>query len=316
MKKFCPKCGKTIERGTFCEECNPNVFEFKQIKIKLCPTKKYFYKGKWTEFETLKEVTKTIVQKALNKKIKIIKGLEQYPDILEKTGLKKDFEIIIKEKQELIIPINIEITTSPSFSKVGSKYFEGILQVRGARDEIKKEIDQILEKQKIYINKKIEKKDKIDYYFVNKKYLSTVADELVSKHGAYKDLNAQLFSQDQQTSKGIYRVNAIVSIPPFKKDEVIQKEEKLLLITGTGKQINTHDLINNKKNSFKYNPEETHQYKKIPTQQTTIINTKPLTALSTQTYEVIELENPKNIEIKINQKVTIIEHKNKGYIIK
>ena len=319
MKKFCPKCGKTITKGTFCEECNPEVLEFKPIKIKLCPSYKYSYKGKWTTFKNLKEVTEKVVKEGINKKIKVITGLEQYEDILQKTGIKKDYEITIARKnEEYKIPLHIEVTTSPSYAKVGTSYFEGILQLRAATSEIKEKTKQIIDAMKdVYINKVNEKGDEVDLYFVKKRYISRVADKLVQEFGAYSEQNAQLFTQDSQTSKELHRLNVVVHAPPFTRGDVIEYKDNLLLITGLGKHNTTINLESGKKDTIKYDPKQKHEYHQIKKNKTKIITTHPCAqAISTENYELINLENPLQLKLEKNKNVTIIEHKGRAYIIK
>ena len=318
MKKFCPKCGETITKGTFCEECDPEVLEFKPIKVKLCPSKKYFFRGKWTKFNDLKKVTKTSIEKTLNKKIKVKEGLESYPDLLNKTGIKKEYPVIIEIKnKEYEIPINVEVTTSPGYNKVGTDYFEGILQLRNADTNIKKFTNKIIDNMKdTYVNKVTEKENSADYYFVKKKMIGRVAERISEEYGAYVDYNAQLFTQDKQTSKELFRLNVAVHIPPFKEGDVIEKKEEILLIKNTGKNNSALELEKNKKKIIKYKPEEKHEYKQIKKQKTKIINTHPLTALSNETYEVVELENPLNLKPEKNQNATITEWKGRAYLIK
>lgn len=318
MNKFCPKCGEKISKGTFCEACNPSTLEFKPIKVKLCPSKKYFFRGKWTDFEDLRKVTNTVVKKTIKKDVKLVEGLEVYPDLLQKTGMKKDYEAIINvDESKYTIPISVEVTSSPGFSKVGTDYFEGILQVRNMNEETKKFVNIILRTTKeLYVNKTVEKESSVDYYFVKKKFIGRVAEKIVDEYGAKADFNAQLFTQDKQTSKELYRLNVAVHIPPFRKGDVILKKDDLILITSTGKNNTGLDLKNCKNVSFKYEPEEMHEYEVIEPQKTKIINTHPLTALSKISYEAIELENPKKISAKMDQNVLIVEHEGRAFLIK
>ncbi|MFP4567939.1 MAG: NMD3-related protein [Candidatus Woesearchaeota archaeon] len=318
MHRFCPKCGETIERGTFCEECNPKQLEFKQIKMKLCPTHKYFHKGTWAPFDDIKLTTKTVIEKTLKKKIKLIQGLEEYPDLLLKTGIKKEFDTIVEiEGERYTLPVLVEVTTSPSFAKVGTSYFEGILQLRDATKEIKDYIIDELDSNEIYVNKVDDKGDSVDYYFVKKRYITRIAEKLITKYGGYMDANAQLFTQDSQTSKELYRLNVVVYIPPFTRGDVIIKKDELILITSIGKTITGHEYKSGKNINFKYNPKEKHEYKQAEKQKTKIITVHPeIQALSNKTYEVITIENPKQIHTEKNQTITIVEHEGRAYLVK
>jgi len=317
MKKFCPKCGKTITKNVFCEECQPLKVNFKPINIKLCPSKKYFFKGKWTSFEDLKKVTKDILSKNIKENFKIKQGLEQYSEILEMNGITKKLDIMIEIKEhELIIPITVEVTICPQLSKVGSTYFEGILQVRNVSEDVKNFIKEYLSKEQIFVNKIIEKKNYIDYYFVKKKYLTSVSEKIISEFGGSIDLNAQLFSKNQLTSKDIYRVNAIVYVPFFRKKDIIllndKKNDKLILIKGVGKIITGINLEDENKIQFKYDHEK--KYEIIQKKKTKIITLNPVKVLNSE-YELIEILNPLHLKIENEQIINIIEYAGKAYIV-
>lgn len=318
MNKFCPKCGKSVKTGIFCRECNPQTLDYKPINMKICPTKKYFFKGKWTSYEDIDEVTKTVIEKSLKKNTELIEGLSAYPDLDKKTGMKKDYNVIISvEGEEYVIPINVETTSSPGFSKVGSTYFEGILQLRNADREVKKYVNNLIDSaSEVYVNKVVDKKDSTDYYFVKKKFLSRIGDKIIEEYGGYMDMNAQLFTQDKQTSKELFRLNVLVQIPPFRKRDVVNKKDELFYVTTTGKHSKCIDLKTGKKFAMKYDPEEVHEYKIVKKQKTTIINTHPLSALSKETYEMVELQNPLSLEIKKNEEVQIAEWEGVAYIVK
>lgn len=316
MNKFCPKCGKSVKRGIFCKECNPVVINFKPINIKLCPSGKYFFRGKWTPYLDLFELTEKLLSKNLKEKFILIEGLEKYPDILGKTGLKKDFDVLVSVNEaEFVVPITVEITSSPALAKVGSTYFEGILQVRNLNNESKKIVKQILKEfEEAYVNKVVEKKSSVDFYFVKKKFLTRVAEKIVNELGGFMDSNAQLFSRDNLTSKDMFRLNVVVHLPPFKKNDVVKKDGCLLLITGLGKYINSFDLEKGKKNSFKYDPSDKHEFVFVEIQKSKIINDVLLNVLNSS-YELVNLKNPLNLAVKKNDLVSFVEHNGNYFLI-
>ena len=77
-------------KGSFCNDCNPETIDFKQISIKLSPSGKFFSQGKWTNFNNLRSLSVTLAKKFIKQEVELEKGLEVYEDLLEKTGLKKD----------------------------------------------------------------------------------------------------------------------------------------------------------------------------------------------------------------------------------
>ncbi len=317
MKKFCPKCGADIAAGTFCSTCNPSTLDFKQIKLKLCPSGKYFFKGKWKSFNSLSEVTKKVLEKSLSKKVVLVEGLEVYDDLLNKTGLKKDFPVvIIVDDEQYELPLSVEVTSSPEYSKVGTDYFEGILQVRNVDLEKKRRVFSLVEKEGAYVNKVIEGNKSVDFYFVKKKFIGRVAEKIVDEFGGVADYNAQLFSQDKQSSKELFRLNVAVHIPDFSKGDVVFFKDSLILIKSLGKQISGFDFLSNKNISFKYDPSINHEFVIVEKQKTKIMTTHPLTALSTKSYELVDLENPLDINVKKDQNVSIVEYNGFAYLIK
>lgn len=313
MPKFCPSCGKNINKGTFCEDCKPEHLNYKIINIKLCPSKRYFYKGKWTKFEDLKKEVKKIFETNLKKSVEII-DLE-YEYLLEKPGLEKQEIAHVKiEDEDYSLPINFFVTTSPHIAKVGSGYFEGILQVRNARQEVKQFIKNILKKDNIYINEVVEKKESIDYYFVSKQKQKNVAAKIIKHFSGYIDQNPQLFSRNHQTSKDIYRLNTLVQIPKFKQKDVIKLDDKPHIVTSIGKTNSAIDIEYNKKKTFKYNPEK--NYEKFKKYNTKIIKLEPdITALNPKSFQEMKTKNLTQKKLEINQNVKGIIFKDIFYII-
>ena len=313
MPKFCPKCGKTITKGTFCNDCNATELNFKEIKIKICPSMRYFYQGKWTQYKDLKKELEKILQKNLNIKINVTEFDYEY--MLEKPGLERQIDLVAQTKtEEYILPITVQSTLSPAVKKVGSTYYEGIMQLRNASPEVKQYIQSILEKNEIYINDVVEKNESVDYYFVKKQKIKFVALKVIRKFSGSIDENAQLFSRNHQTSKDIYRLNTLVELPNFKENDVIVLDDNPLLITNLGKINTGFDLVKQKKTSFKFDSKT--EYKKIKKQSSKIIKEKPeLTALNPKTYQEIKIENPFNLNLQINQNIKGIIFQDKFYVI-
>ncbi|MFT4261094.1 MAG: NMD3-related protein [Candidatus Woesearchaeota archaeon] len=315
MKKFCPKCGKTITAGTFCNDCKETDIEYKKISIQLCPSMRYFYKGKWTKFKNLRELTKKLVKQNINQKVELEKGLEQY-ELLTKPGIKKDFEITIIHKNYVYpITIYIETTYSPTVAKLGSEYYEGILQVRNTRKEVNQYIKNYLQKNKILTNNIVEKKDSADFYFIDKKKLKKVALQVIKNYSGTLDLNEQLFSRNHQTSKDIFRVNALLTIPSFKEKDVIILENQPILITALGKENTGIDLEKNKKTTFPFNQKIHDSVKILKKHKTQVTTTNPQIEILNKNYQSTKAKNPLKLDLNIGQKVTVVYH-NHCYIIK
>lgn len=320
MAKFCPKCGLTIKSGTLCENCTEISLDYKPIKIKLCPSNKVFQKGKWNKFTDLKALTQKLVKDTFDKKTKIIQGLEEYPDILLKSGIKKDLQIVISMKGEMFeIPISVEVTTSPGISKQGSTYFEGILQLRHARTEIKEYVKKYMTKnvsKNVFINNVVEKNESVDYYFVTKRHIMPLANKIIRNFGGYASQNAQLFSHNKQTSKDLFRLNVLLVVPRFEEGSVVIVDEKPILIRKMSKIIVGIDLTRGKIMNFTFNEKNEPNILILNKQKTTVTKTHPsLEIMSPEDYQSTPTENPLKLELKVGQKIIVIKHK-KFYVIK
>ena len=317
MEKFCPKCGKSIDQGIFCADCNPVVLEFKPINLKLCPSKKFFFRGKWADFDDLESLSIIVLKKALGKKVRVVEGLEKYDDLLDKTGLKKDLDVVVfLDGSEYVIPISVEVTSSPSFGKVGTDYFEGILQLRNADASVKKFVKSLIENTKdLYVNKVLEKKDSVDFYFVKKKFIGRVADKLVSEFGASADHNAQLFSQDKQSSKELFRLNVAVHIPPFRKGDVVRWNDKVLIINSCDKKISCYDLLAKGGFAFKYSPKTLEEFEVLKKHKVKIVSEWPLSVLSPSTYELVEVSNPLGLVFSLDDSALVVEHQGFVFLV-
>ena len=308
--RFCPKCGVEIETGRFCSGCAQSTLKYKPISIKLCPSKRCFYKGSWREFEDLRSLTKKLIE---DLKVRLLQGLEDHDNLLGKTGFQGEVLInVLFEGEEYEIPINVEVTTSPKISKVGSDYFEGVLQLRNMREEVKDFAEKYMHKNNVYVNKKVVKKESADYYFVNKRELSKVAVQVVKKFGGYFEEHANLFSRDRLRSKDIYRLNVKVWVPDIKEKDIILQENHPVLVLHLGKSIKGYDLKLEKNVSFslKQQPQILEKHKVVVSQ----VDPSPH-ALNPYNYQNEPIKNPLKKKLKPGMKVRVIEHKGLVYVV-
>jgi NMD protein affecting ribosome stability and mRNA decay len=316
MNKFCPKCGKTISKGSFCNECNPETIDFKQINVKLCPSGRYFVQGKWFMFKDLREASLKLVKQFVKQDVELIKGLEGNEEWLEKPGLEKTLDFEVEYKDKLFkIPVNVGITLSPAVAKVGSKYFEGILQLRNARQDVKEYIAQYTAKHEVYINKVVDLGKDVDYFFVRKKQLQPLALKLMRNFGAVIDSNAQLFSRNRQTSKDIFRVNTLVTLPNFAIGDVVEFEDAPILIKETNKIITGINLATGKKATFR--SEQANSSKLLLKLKSKITIIRPeVQIIDPKTYESMVVKNPLGLEFKVEQNVLFVNYKGNAYVLK
>ena len=317
MEKFCPKCGKTIQEGTFCRDCEEPTLTYKEMKVKLCPSKRAFYQGTWSKYDDLHALTQKIVENKVKDDVDLVRGLEAYPKIEQHTGLKEDKDIIIRKgRYEYKLPISVEVTLSPKVSKIGNNYYEGILQVRNTRKEITEYIkDYVLDKEKaIVINNIVEDGDNADFYFADKSNIRPMAQKLRRKYGGYIKENAKLHSRDMQESTETYRYTSIIHFPTFKEGDIIEKDGEIYKVTSLGKLISAKNIRKGKKTSFKYEEDSNIEVKEV--KETQVSQDRPhLEVLHPETYQSIDVENPFNLHPKPGQSVNIVMHDEKPYLV-
>ncbi|MGV8172221.1 MAG: NMD3-related protein [Candidatus Woesearchaeota archaeon] len=321
-KKFCPKCGSPILYDeSFCKKCRHIDFEFRDIKILLCNNcHSYNLKNKWQRFSDLNMVIKGVVDECVRHKAKYIDlGDEKISEISSyKAGVNKDFTVTVgigKERYDL--PATFSITLCHKCSKQGTKYFEGILQVRNADksiiDFIKKDLSRYKSKG-IHINKEIDIDGSginVDYYYTDKGYLKVIAEKLRNNFGAILKHNAQLFSIDWETSKNLYRLNVLVEFPKYHKNDVIKIGRQLFKIVSMDEKIHvsnietdTKTLLVHKESYDILKPVEVMLIKKYPEYE----------VLDPNTYYQARLMNP-NDTLQINQKIRVVVDGGEAWMI-
>jgi len=315
MARFCPKCGKSITKGVFCEDCKPHVIDYKISNIKICCVcKKIFSHGSWKRVNNLdgaiiKEIKSKVKQK--NAEVNLIGELDEL-----KPGTNHEFkaEVVIDEVVHEI-PFVIEVTYCRDCSKKGTEYFEGILQIRNNTPEFDKVINKELGKEEKYnnvANKKVTQPNGIDLYMTKKKRIPKLAQRIVEKIGGLYTLNSQLFTHDHLTSKDVYRLNVLLELPNFNIGDVFYFKKKYIKIEKLSKNINARNLLTKKKVVFTYaeykkiKEKDSDSIKKFDVKQTTIIRLRPAQeVLHPENYQPVKVLN-ENSELKEDDKVNII----------
>lgn len=211
---FCPSCGKTLkEDQEFCSSCKPEIeIEIKDLNFELCEKcGKFNFRNKWREAKTKKSAIIEILTQST--KATLDKITVSLPNITMKAGVNVDFKAIVNsQEQDYEIEGRFLMTICPKCSRDNSTYFEGILQLRNPKDEVKQYIDKMLSAARIrsvYASSVKEVTNGLDYYITSKSYLRKMGRELKKRFDGDYNESAQLFSRNHQTSKDIYRINVL-----------------------------------------------------------------------------------------------------------
>ncbi|MBC8501315.1 MAG: hypothetical protein H8D38_06145 [DPANN group archaeon] len=197
---FCPVCGKSTKE-TFCEEHKEVSFNYKDIVVRVCECKKYFYRNRWLPFQSLKTVSKKIASDAIKEKVSV-------SPLIDEDIAKKDFEVkVIYKGDEFLIPAKLQVERCPVCSKKGTEYFESTLQLRPKNKEILDFTAKQIEKNNdVFISKVEEQKDGWDIYLSSNKAALTIGKKLSKSFKGELKTSRRLFGRDRQKSKHLYRV--------------------------------------------------------------------------------------------------------------
>jgi nonsense-mediated mRNA decay protein 3 len=215
--------------------------DYQELTVDVCLVcGRYFAEGKWKPFENLSSV----VSKQFDKYVKqymhaLISFTTQIPpetkrqvdsdeylsQTLGKGSLRIEIEVLTKELT-FTLPVLLRKQQCNLCAKRGTDYFEAIVQLRNIPQEVRKDfLDQLKNQYQpkgVYINKTIEHKNGVDYYLTKKNYAKRMVLDLQKRYGGVVGYHPQLFSQDSQTSKPLYRLTVIYRYPQFNVGDVIQ----------------------------------------------------------------------------------------------
>jgi NMD protein affecting ribosome stability and mRNA decay len=311
-KKFCPSCGKEIDHGMFCKDCKKADFDFKDITITLCNScHSYNHKNKWTRFKDLNKAVSAVAKEHIKAKVSISRLDNNVAEgILEsKAGVKKDIKLnVVHKKEEFEIPARIEVTLCTKCSKMGTQYFESVLQLRNANKQVQEFVFHDIAKQSIkgiHLNK-VSRVDKysdenMDLFLTSKNYATVLAEKVRKNFGGHIKKNAKLFSIDWETSKNQYRLNVLLELPLYGKDDVIKSGNDLMKIISIGSKIHVLNLKTKAKTSLPckdydvLKPAIFQVIKKYPEYE----------VLDPNTYYQARLMNPSD-DLEINQKIRCV----------
>jgi NMD protein affecting ribosome stability and mRNA decay len=317
-ERFCPKCGGPISDGRFCSACTTKEITYEPPLVQVSEFGRVYEKGRWVQFSDLDAVLIKAAKQALSEDIELsIDPFEFIPAPKTKTVVTARGII---DGNEMTFPIRLSYRQCDFGQKQKTGYYEGILQIQRPHDEVLEYIQKDLEavgKKGIFITKTAPTKTGIDLYFTNKNYLRILGQRIINKFGGELVLNPQLFTRNHLTSKDVYRLNALVRLPEFKKGDIISyKTNKarikksgihVVKITSMGKLIKGTDLVTGTVAGFEL------KYIKdvsiLPQIETTISSVLPeMQVLDPETYqEEAVLNETVQGNYEVNDKVSIVK---------
>lgn len=252
--RFCPKCGKPITEGRLCSDCTTTTLQYEMPKIQVSEFSRSYEKGRWVQFYDLESLIVKKVKEGLGQDVPVeLEPFEFEP--IPKTKVMLTAHATIEGK-DVELPVRLSYRQCDFGQKQKTGYYEGILQIQNAHDDVleylRKELDKV-ESKGIFVTKTVETKTGIDLYFTNKNFLRIIGQRVINKFGGELILNPQLFTRNHLTSKDVYRLNALVKLPIFRKGDVIsyapdkvrvkKGQIHVVKVTSMGKLIKAIDLV-------------------------------------------------------------------------
>ncbi|USN45875.1 MAG: hypothetical protein H6502_01960 [Candidatus Woesearchaeota archaeon] len=300
-KAFCVECGREIDSGIFCLDHKPSA-PLKPLLLKKTETGKYFHRNKWSQFSSDEEALGVLV-KETNKDASFVR-------------IEEDHVVLTREGEEFRVPLEIEKLNDPALEKLGTNYFEGILQLRNATNEV---LDFVHEKvaaarhRGVGINKIVEEGNGANLYFTKKSYLPRLGQALIRKFGGQMKSSPQLFSVDKQSGKNLYRLNVYVELPLFSVGDVLAIKNAVYQIRRTAKLLYGVKLATGKTHTFPYEGLEAEKLKK---QRLPVATTQPeVTVIDPENLDSVVVKNAEG-EFLIGKKVKVVVFNKEAWLVR
>ncbi len=336
--RFCPRCGKKNIKEDLCPACLQRQHPLAALpeaplQLQLCTyCRKYLRKNGWLRFKGLREPIRVLVERVLAKHQK--QGfLGQYRIIIPehdlfhlkqkyatpKPGLRFELTVAVKTPElplPRLVPVSILFSSCPACSKRGTRYFEGILQVRHASEEIYSFIrKQFGKNYAALISDEHQVQNGVDFYLTSQALLRKIGVLLHKKFGGILKMSARIFTLNKQTSKDVYRVTAYFKPLPLKEGDVFIHEDSLMKLLRRGKQVVYFDFeraasVSTKSGTLMH-------VEKKPGVSATVIKTRPVgEIMDPETYQPVVVSNQHVIaKMPVGKKVQIATHHGKTWIV-
>ncbi len=332
----CPRCGNPETRGTFCLDClrelHPLVREVKPAKLTLCVhCGAAKIGGVWKAIPAEHAVAKACQPSlvfAADAEITAVETADPDPELVIKPGVRKTTSVLAvvtghqedataDYEEEYDIPLQYDVTYCPRCAKEGTRYYEGILQVRNETPAVAADIRDYLKKHApkgLRLAKHIAIGTGADYYLSDHRAIGHLAKRLHGQFGGELKINAQHFSEDAQAGKILYRVNAFLEVPEYSKGDVIVRHGQYLYILGVNKKVKAEELETGAELVFPYVRGEAER---LPVRTTQVTVVDPVEVLHPETYESVAPTNSKYApaELEVDRKVSVAYDRHNLFLI-
>lgn len=134
-------------------------------------------------------------------------------------------------------------------------YFEGVLQLRDPRKEIKQYIRKIFSDAKrpdVWISKEEKVRGGIDFYVSSQKFLRGLGHKIQDKFGGEIKNSRKIHTRDKQSGKDLYRAFLLFRPSKYVKGQVIEYRGEKIKIISAVREIYGINLKTKKKVHIKF----------------------------------------------------------------
>jgi nonsense-mediated mRNA decay protein 3 len=218
----------------------------KALNLVFCSCKRYLESNEWKPYKEAEDLITTIIRKEHPKAKVSIPNLELPVELKDK---RINTAIVTTKDKEFKLAVGIKLSRCVLCSREGGNYFEAILQVRSANQQVLEEGIQYLQdrvhnlrNRGMFINRVERFEDGFDLFMTNRRVTQMLGKELQEFFGGKLKASPRLFSQNRLTSKKIFRVNVFVELPGFTREDIIVVNDKVCVVDKIGKKIKLREL--------------------------------------------------------------------------
>jgi len=191
-----------------------------------------------------------------------------------------------------------------------NQYYEAVLQLRNAREDI---IDFIISETKargVSIAKTKRHKNGIDIYLSSKNFAVSVGKKLAAKFGGSLKISTRLFGMSR-TGERLYRVSVLYIASEYKEGDVVLADGKIIRVRNIGKFVCGLDLKKWKNTKVLAKGKKIEKLEKFKTRVSK--NYPFLEVIHPRTYQSVKVENPKETKksrvcvVILNERVYLAE---------
>lgn len=318
VNKFCPRCGRSLADSESCD-CNNKIDKIVIEPLQISEFNRFFEKNEWHHFQNIDHLLEEHIHKYSGKTAPVsIEPFQFVPKPKERITIKA----VIHETPPIPVSFRLSYRQCDFGQKNKTGYFEGILQLRNSTASVlaflKKEM-QSVERKGVFITKTVSTKDGVDLYFTDKNHMKLIGQHIAHRFGGTISLNAQLFSRNKQTSKDIYRLNVLVTLPSFSSGDVIsfqylKKGQQLVQVKRLGKIMQGVNLETGKIVGFEMKYcKDISPLKKV---STTIVATHPeILVLHPETFQASPLSNSSLRRLQTDEKIFVVSSKHGLFLV-